>query len=275
MSSVLKKKVNGQFVEIGASEKSVFRGEWEADTLATQFTFASGIPPQFTPEFSASGLAPLSSSVSTLGYSGTPGPFTGAAVLRAKDTNDSAYSQLNLDLSELGITNISRVSAWFAQGSAFGNPQDYFRQEIRVNNVTKAFTSKGVHAWVQISASATESDVVSFRHECDYGANLSDWNTQAGFTGVQIFNRTEPYMLGEFVTHTGQMWKSLIDNNGDTPGVSASWQLALTLPSPTGTTAERPSAATAGVGYMYFDSTLGKPIWSNGTAWTDSAGTVV
>lgn len=34
-------------------------------------------------------------------------------------------------------------------------------------------------------------------------------------------------------------------------------------------TANRPSAATAGAGCMIFDTTLGRPVWSNGTSWVD------
>lgn len=42
-----------------------------------------------------------------------------------------------------------------------------------------------------------------------------------------------------------------------------------------GTTAARPSAATAGSGAMYFDTTLGKPVWSTGAAWVDATGAAV
>ena len=40
-------------------------------------------------------------------------------------------------------------------------------------------------------------------------------------------------------------------------------------------TGDRPSAATAKAGAMIFDSTLGKPLWSNGSAWVDATGTPV
>lgn len=40
-------------------------------------------------------------------------------------------------------------------------------------------------------------------------------------------------------------------------------------------TGSRPSAATAGAGAMVYDSTLGIPIWSNGSVWKDAAGTTV
>ena len=42
-----------------------------------------------------------------------------------------------------------------------------------------------------------------------------------------------------------------------------------------GTSGSRPSAATVGQGAQWFDTTLGKPIWSDGTNWRDAAGTVV
>ena len=40
-------------------------------------------------------------------------------------------------------------------------------------------------------------------------------------------------------------------------------------------TANRPSAVTAGFGAQWFDATLQKPIWSNGTVWKDAMGNVV
>jgi hypothetical protein len=42
-----------------------------------------------------------------------------------------------------------------------------------------------------------------------------------------------------------------------------------------GATGARPSATTAGAGAMWYDTTLGKPIWSNATVWKDAAGTTV
>lgn len=41
-----------------------------------------------------------------------------------------------------------------------------------------------------------------------------------------------------------------------------------------GTTANRPTADLQ-VGQIYFDTTLGQPIWYNGTDWVDADGTTV
>jgi len=40
-------------------------------------------------------------------------------------------------------------------------------------------------------------------------------------------------------------------------------------------TAARPSAATAGAGASIYDTTLSKPVWSDGTAWRDATGAAV
>lgn len=43
----------------------------------------------------------------------------------------------------------------------------------------------------------------------------------------------------------------------------------------TAATAGRPAANTAGAGAMMYDTTISKPIWSDGTTWRDAAGTEV
>jgi hypothetical protein len=41
------------------------------------------------------------------------------------------------------------------------------------------------------------------------------------------------------------------------------------------TTAARPAANAKGAGTMYYDTTVSKPVWSDGTTWRDAAGTAV
>jgi hypothetical protein len=47
----------------------------------------------------------------------------------------------------------------------------------------------------------------------------------------------------------------------------------VTVPA-SGTTANRPTERLQ-VGQYYFDTTIGRPIWYNGTNWINAAGTVV
>jgi len=51
------------------------------------------------------------------------------------------------------------------------------------------------------------------------------------------------------------------------------YNLATSIPS-SGATADRP-AQQLQVGQFYFDTTLGYPIWYDGTDWVDATGTVV
>ena len=51
------------------------------------------------------------------------------------------------------------------------------------------------------------------------------------------------------------------------------WRLCLTI-GDHGTMAQRPVKGLF-VGRMYFDDSLTKPIWFDGTHWRDSAGTIV
>jgi hypothetical protein len=54
-------------------------------------------------------------------------------------------------------------------------------------------------------------------------------------------------------------------------GSPAVWQIAATK---SGSTANRP-ASPPYIGFQYFDQTLGKPIWWNGTGWRDATGAAV
>lgn len=55
--------------------------------------------------------------------------------------------------------------------------------------------------------------------------------------------------------------------------VTTQWGAWFQLVGHSGTTANRPT--TVNIGYSYFDTTLGKPIWWKGTVWVDATGTTV
>lgn len=88
----------------------------------------------------------------------------------------------------------------------------------------------------------------------------------------------------ESSTATGSNWEIRRHNNAgaymDTP-LAIKRELGqvqiLTYPVQvfSATTANRPTPAAAGVGAHMFDTTLGKPIWSNGANWKDATGTNV
>lgn len=41
---------------------------------------------------------------------------------------------------------------------------------------------------------------------------------------------------------------------------------------PFGTTLDRPDLTASDAGFMYFDTTLGRPVWWSGTGWVDATG---
>jgi len=57
--------------------------------------------------------------------------------------------------------------------------------------------------------------------------------------------------------------------------LSRSLTVAGTVRPSQSVTGSRPSAVTSGAGAMHYDTTLSKPIWSDGTVWRDAAGTSV
>lgn len=68
----------------------------------------------------------------------------------------------------------------------------------------------------------------------------------------------------------GKKWEDHADTTSGNPhGVTASETGAVALLS--GDTASRPAAPAAG--WMYFDTTLGQPIWYDGSGWVDATGT--
>lgn len=58
-----------------------------------------------------------------------------------------------------------------------------------------------------------------------------------------------------------------------TSGAGGHWEFHRAFAS--FTTGGRPSAVTVGAGATYWDTTLGKPGWSNGAVWKDAAGATI
>lgn len=83
-------------------------------------------------------------------------------------------------------------------------------------------------------------------------------------------------------TYSDAEIKTKYENNADTNAFTDAEKLKLSAldtddilhQGTTGTTASRPTVNLL-IGQYYFDTTLSKPIWWNGTAWTDGIGTVV
>ena len=68
----------------------------------------------------------------------------------------------------------------------------------------------------------------------------------------------------------GKKWEDHVDTvTGNPHSVTATEVGAVPLSE--GGTASRPATPTTGI--MYFDTTLGQPVWWNGSGWVDATGT--
>lgn len=277
---VLGKTDSGETVWVDPTG-GVFRGEWSPDELMKQYDFAGAtLPPEFTAQ--ASGAKSDMPSLVTLPLvagsgqeapTGTPSPFTRAVRFRSYTQNSAPgvnqYSRLTLNVASLGISNITRMRCWLGQNT-FVYPSESVTH-ITVDG-TNAYSASADSPWTERTVTLSNPQAITWGIRSNH--NTYGGDILAGVTGIRIYAAKQPYMLGEFVTYQGKMWKSLLDNNANTPGTTG-WAEALTLPQSSGTTAARPSASVAGVGYQYFDTTLSRPIWSTGTGWVDAGGIAV
>jgi hypothetical protein len=81
-------------------------------------------------------------------------------------------------------------------------------------------------------------------------------------------NTTDPYTFT-----TSQNDELIFGNIGGTANDHRVARRGMAAPS--FTTGTRPTASEVAVGQVVFNSSTGKPNWSNGTAWVDATGTVV
>lgn len=67
-------------------------------------------------------------------------------------------------------------------------------------------------------------------------------------------------------------WEDHVNNVIDNPH-NTSYLDVNALPILSGDTASRPVAPTVQTGWIYFDTTIGKPVWYDGSGWVDATGT--
>lgn len=109
----------------------------------------------------------------------------------------------------------------------------------------------------------------------NYGLSLSHVDGDpAKFAYLEIYDHTNNRPLtGIYVYNTFGKFPTMTYSKKDGTTVSKTIQ-----PIHSGTTANRPKTAdyNLDVGYQYFDTTLGKPIWHKGyDVWVDATGTIV
>lgn len=115
------------------------------------------------------------------------------------------------------------------------------------------------------------------------GASFTDTNVVAGTTyryGVTSVDTTgNQSAISTSVTKAPTTAPAAPAPTAGTSVGHAVWDgtqlVPVSVPLRGDSTANRPSAATAGTGTPFYDTTLKKPIWSDGTTWRDASGTAV
>lgn len=124
---------------------------------------------------------------------------------------------------------------------------------------------------IGLKCSGSEHIVNLFSYGLDCGVYLS------AATGCVVFGGKYSSVTNPVQISASSTGNIILDANSavitDAPGVGRNFVLSgLGQRSPQGSTDDRPSASSAGVGAMWFDTTLSKPIWSDGSAWRDALG---
>lgn len=120
-------------------------------------------------------------------------------------------------------------------------------------------------AWWYCSVSGTPGTWVSMAG----GKNGLGGLSFAGFKNTTGAPTTSAWLVGDLVLDSAAVW--WLCTAAGTPGTWVSGSAFLG----TFTTAARPTPNAANTGKYYYDTTLGKPAWSNGTVWNDALGIAV
>lgn len=140
-----------------------------------------------------------------------------------------------------------------------------------MQNCDSNVSTSGAGAWVRLTDQATIED-------CFFGYAASGTRDAVQLTAVTTarLRRVLALQNANRITADGGTGRVLIE---DCTYTSLSLGTAVATITTTGkqlgATGSRPAAATVGAGAQFYDTTLGKPIWSDGTNWKDAAGTTV
>ena len=184
----------------------------------------------------------------------------------------------NVNTFSIGLNGVSKGNTIMANQLRSTAPS---AAAVFVNSATgsieNTIVTNSVHATVPYSVDAATNILITasagiYAMRSALQVNRSD---QAGFAGrfmvgltassdnaIAQFASNKPIQFTDFEGARIQLQPGGIESTG-------------VITTQRGTTAGRPTAAMAQVGAMYYDTTLGLPIWSNGTVWKNAAGVTV
>ncbi|WP_028637707.1 collagen-like protein [Nocardioides sp. URHA0032] len=207
--------------------------------------------------FQASGIAPAAGNVQAVQFNATD----------IGTNNVSSLTGLNGLANKSGSGTIGTLTA--IQASA------------RTGGTVAVTTLSGILSQVRVNGTATVGTLVDFNSTAStvaagsaitaaYGVKVAAKKVTGVTTGYGIASDGASdlnYVMG----------KLGVGKNAPTEPLDVVGNIKATGVVRTGafTTALRPSASTSGVGACIYDTTLSKPIYSDGTVWRDAMGTAV
>jgi len=243
-----------------------YRGGWAADELVYSEDFSAGVLPD---GWVATNVTPTVVLISSLSAADPPAYSKALAIYGTSFAN----RDVTLDLSTLpeaeGVS-LTRVTFDIAVDNGVWGTTNF---TFLVGGNTAG--SQGPGAWLAYDVPFSGTPTLTWRRS---GTN-NDGHGNVFLAGFRLYGQSDPYMLGDMVTWKGKNWSSTVDNNGSEPGTDAGWEL-LGNPQDVGwetlyATADRPVPDSGQLGLRIYDTDLGKPVWWNGTEWTDATGTAV
>ena len=191
-----------------------------------------------------------------------PGTSGGGAIRMDRSTNRGTWIA-----SANGGTSGQNEPAVYLKGTS-GAAGDYgpWREVIHTGN-SQGLATDEVPAYGGAQPNVSDIPLTGFFRGQANGFGENDRpSASTGSTSIGVIVKglleSEITLLGR--RDTNRFWLRAKDTDGATTGFREI-QFAVS-----GTTAQRPSSRPTG--WMYFDTTLGQPIWWDGTAWVDAMG---
>jgi len=185
------------------------------------------------------------------------------------DVTDFSHGHVKADVSDFTHTHTQSDVTDFAHGHLKAEISDFSHGHVKADvsdfthNHTKSEVTDFAHEHLKAEISDfththTKSDVSDFSHG-HVKADVSDFAHE--HVKAEISDFTHTHVKADVSDFAHAHVKSEISD------------FAHTHTPNSGDTSSRPT--TSETGLMYFDITLGKPIWWNGSAWVDATGTTV
>lgn len=171
-----------------------------------------------------------------------------------------------------GTSIIPHANLTYAGSSNFSNKSN---TDILINSSANVFYANNTGALIVRNSDYNDDPSLTYIRYSTNGDVIKGGSTFAG-SGVNS-STVYPYTTGIASSKPPKLGSLMVNpSNGRTwiaQGTSASSEWREIMGVLSGTTALRPSSKN--IGAVYFDTSLGKPVFWNGTSWVDSSGAVV